>query len=55
MALPQEPIQKCWICGNKVSLEKCIVDEHGQAVHEDCHVVKLALQNGSTPQSPNPS
>ncbi len=55
MASPPEPIHTCWICGNRVSLEKCKIDEHGQAVHEDCYVAKIAFQIGNTPQSPNPA
>ena len=55
MASQQEPIYICWICGNRVSLERCKIDEHGEAVHENCYVSKLTLQNGNTPQSPNPA
>jgi len=55
MASRQDPIHICWICGNRVSLERCKIDEHGRAVHEDCYVAKIALQNGNTPQSPNPA
>jgi hypothetical protein len=33
----------CGICGLPVQLESCMVDEHGQPVHEDCYVGKLAL------------
>jgi hypothetical protein len=51
----QDPLPECWICGNKVSLEKCKIDEHGQPVHEDCYIAKIAFQNGNTPQSPNPA
>ena len=31
----------CWICGRTVSLETCVIDEHGIAVHEECSVVQL--------------
>jgi hypothetical protein len=31
----------CWICGTAVSLESCMIDEHGMAVHEDCSVGKM--------------
>jgi hypothetical protein len=55
MASTQERVQSCWICGNQVSLEKCKIDEYGQAVHEDCYSVKMALQNANTPQGPNPA
>ena len=37
----------CWICGHAVSLETCKTDEHGEAVHEECYVVRLALENAS--------
>ncbi len=36
----------CWICGKSVSLECCKTDEHGNAVHEKCQVVRLALAKG---------
>lgn len=52
---PQEPIHICWICGNRVRLESCKIDEHGQAVHEECYIAKTTFQNGNTPQSPNPA
>jgi hypothetical protein len=42
----QKAFLKCWICGNPVSLEYCKIDEYGQAVHENCYVAKIALQNG---------
>jgi hypothetical protein len=32
----------CWICGRPMELESCKFDEHGQPVHEDCYVAKLA-------------
>jgi len=42
----------CWICGMPVSLEACMIDEHGMAVHEDCCVAKIASRaNLSTPQT----
>ena len=53
MASVQMPSQKCWICGNKVSLERCKIDEHG--LHEQCYVAKIQLQaGGTTQQSPRP-
>ncbi len=36
----------CVICKAPVELERCKVDEHGDAVHEACYVAKLA-RNGS--------
>jgi hypothetical protein len=53
MTSPQNPTPICWICGNRVSLEKCKTDEYGKAVHEDCYLAKIHLQAGNTPQSPN--
>lgn len=53
MVSPQKPIHICWMCGNRVSLEKCKIDEYGEAVHENCYVAKMTLQIGNTPQSPN--
>jgi hypothetical protein len=38
--------QVCWICGKMVSLESCMIDEHGLAVHEDCSVAKIAAKFG---------
>ena len=35
MESPHVPIHICWICGNRASLERCKIDEHGQAVHEE--------------------
>jgi len=44
--------QVCWICGQMVSLESCVVDEHGLAVHEDCSVAKIASRPApSAPQN----
>lgn len=40
----------CWICGNKVDLKTCNIDEHGMAVHEDCYFVKVALATESMRQ-----
>ena len=37
----------CWICGKSVDLKTCKIDEHGSAVHEQCHAAKVALKNGS--------
>ncbi len=33
----------CWICGRPAELESCKIDEHGQPMHEDCYIAKLAL------------
>lgn len=28
----------CWICDRTVSLETCKIDEHGNAMHEECYL-----------------
>jgi hypothetical protein len=33
----------CVICGDRVALEHCKIDEDGDAVHEKCYVSKVAL------------
>jgi len=45
MAFLQKPIHECWICGYEVSLEECKIDEHGQAVHEECYLVALPFHH----------
>ncbi len=45
MAFLKKPVHECWICGSEVSLEECKIDEHGQAVHEDCYLVALAFHH----------
>ena len=46
----------CWICGRPVSLEVCMIDEHGMAVHEECSVGKItARANASTPMRGMPA
>ena len=42
-----EPTRMCWICGRSISLESCKVDEHGNAVHEECYAAKVALAKAS--------
>jgi hypothetical protein len=32
---------QCVICRESVKLEESKVDEHGQAIHEECYVSKL--------------
>jgi hypothetical protein len=39
-----KPSIACWICGEPVSLERCVVDEHGMAVHEACSVAKITAR-----------
>jgi hypothetical protein len=41
MATDQGVPSVCGICGKALSLEKCKIDEHGQAVHEECSVEAL--------------
>jgi hypothetical protein len=55
MASVQNLTSICWICRNRVSLEKSKTDEHGRAVHEDYYLAKIHLQGGKSPQSPNPA
>jgi hypothetical protein len=45
---PQHSTHLCWICGKDVPLEKAKTDEHGKAVHEWCHIVKMALRHASS-------
>jgi hypothetical protein len=33
----------CVICGDRVALERCKIDEDGDAVHEKCYIAKVAL------------
>jgi hypothetical protein len=47
---PKQTPHLCWICGKVISLEECKIDEHGMPVHEQCHVVKLALNKVQAPQ-----
>jgi hypothetical protein len=35
---------KCSICSDPVCLETCKTDEYGQALHEECYVLKLCLK-----------
>ena len=43
-----ELVQLCWLCGTRVSLEDCRIDEHGEAVQEKCYVSKLVLSRCSS-------
>lgn len=47
LLLTQQPI--CSICYEPVPIETCKTDEHGQAVHEDCYVLRLKLIQESKP------
>ena len=54
-----QPLPACCICNSSVLLETSKTDEYGQAVHEECYVLKLGsvpefLNHGaSTPASAN--
>jgi hypothetical protein len=37
-------LPKCCICSNPVCLETSKTDEYGQALHEECYVLKLCLK-----------
>lgn len=47
---PQNVSQKskrtllCRICGKPVSVETCKTDGDGQAIHEECYVLELKLE-----------
>jgi hypothetical protein len=43
LPIPLLPI--CNVCGRAVSLEYCKTDENGDAVHEECYLRKLGLEN----------
>lgn len=47
--LPVRP--SCWICSIPVRLERCKIDEYGRAVHETCHVSRLAAAAHCLPQT----
>ena len=52
-AIPR-PLHFCWICSKAVDLSICKIDEHGRAVHENCHLAKMAFNSKSAqkPQQP---
>ena len=37
----------CRICGKPVAVEGCKTDDDGKAVHEDCYVLKLRLEQSN--------
>jgi hypothetical protein len=42
------PLQfKCSICDMPLDLRTCKTDDHGQAVHEECYVLKEQLKGAS--------
>ena len=50
---PQNVSQKvkrpllCRICGKPVAVETSKTDEDGRAIHEDCYVLKVKLEQAS--------
>ncbi len=49
-------IPTCWICGRAIPLEQSKIDEHGRAVHEDCYLARVKLeQSPNIPQSGGPA
>jgi hypothetical protein len=53
-------LPKCCICGDPVCLETSKTDEYGQALHEECYVLKLWLNTdflhvGETYAGPRPT
>jgi len=34
--------RRCSICGAPVELERCKIDENGDAVHDDCYLLKAS-------------
>lgn len=47
MAETQPFVLVCPICNKPVRLETCNTDEHGNAVHEDCYILKIKLFEAS--------
>jgi len=43
----QSPTRRCRICDKPIKLETAKIDEEGKAVHEECYVRKLRLQEAS--------
>jgi hypothetical protein len=39
-----KPLPVCYICGDPVPLEDCKTDESGNAIHEECYLVKEKLK-----------
>jgi len=49
VSMALELVQLCWLCGTRVSLDDCKIDEHGEAAQEKCYVSKLALSGAVLP------
>ena len=44
-SLSQFPL--CLVCKTPVPLETAKTDERGEAIHEECYVLKVKVQHGS--------
>jgi hypothetical protein len=44
--------RRCYVCGQKFSLEDCVVDEDGCGVHEQCYVTTI-VDRDPTPKISN--
>jgi len=38
----------CFICGQPVPLETSKTNEYGRAVHEDCYILRIKLEQATT-------
>ena len=45
----------CWICNKPVPITVCKIDEHGNAVHEQCSVARMTLRDATQQQGKRPS
>ena len=46
--VPDEPaLARCYLCDKPVPLEASKTDENGQAVHEECYLLKIRLGEAS--------
>jgi hypothetical protein len=41
-------LPQCPICNKAVPLETAKVDEYGRAIHEQCYLLKVCLEDGTT-------
>ena len=39
----------CFICGKPIPLELAKTNDYGQAVHEQCYVLRIKLEKVTTP------
>ena len=49
LGLKTEPssFARCRLCDKPLALEACKTDESGQAVHEECYLLKIRLREAS--------